>query len=167
MVGSQIGNLTPKLSFGHNLCVKCANGAFKPILNIEVPKAFQWCKELHNLMGFGPCNCFLKIWESIETPTPKMGAHLGVRRFIPSHSPTLPGFLLGLHLCKPKARVVPFPLWAISNHIIMISNQQGFKIQIYNAPWLVLILTTLLIQIHVIRLPFNNTTQKHARCVAI
>jgi hypothetical protein len=29
-------------------------------------------------MGFDPCNCFLKIQESIETPTPKVGAHLGV-----------------------------------------------------------------------------------------
>ncbi len=42
-------------------------------------------------MGFNPCNHSLKIWESIRTPTPKVGAHLGVWRFIPSHSPTLPG----------------------------------------------------------------------------
>jgi hypothetical protein len=29
-------------------------------------------------MGFDPCNRSLKIWESIKTPTPKVGAHLGV-----------------------------------------------------------------------------------------
>jgi hypothetical protein len=34
-------------------------------------------------MGFDPCNRVLKIQESIETPTPKVGAHLGVLRFIP------------------------------------------------------------------------------------
>ncbi len=33
----------------------------------------------------------LKIWDSIETPTPKMGAHLGMWGFIPSHSSTFPG----------------------------------------------------------------------------
>jgi hypothetical protein len=32
-------------------------------------------------MGFDPYNCFLTIRESIETPTPKMGVHLGVWRF--------------------------------------------------------------------------------------
>ncbi len=41
-------------------------------------------------MGFGPCNRPLKIWESIGTPTPKMGVHLVVWRFIPSHSFALP-----------------------------------------------------------------------------
>jgi len=39
-------------------------------------------------MGFDPWNYSLKIRNSIETPIPKMGAHLGVRRFIPSHSPS-------------------------------------------------------------------------------
>jgi len=46
-------------------------------------------------MGFGPCNHFLKIRESIEALTPKVEAHLGVGGgeggFIPSHSSTLPG----------------------------------------------------------------------------
>jgi hypothetical protein len=32
-------------------------------------------------MGFDPCNRFLKIWESISTPTSKVGVHLGVWRF--------------------------------------------------------------------------------------
>ncbi len=69
-------------------------------------------------MSFDPYNCPLKVWESIGTPTPKMGAHLGVWGFIPSHPLTFlgawnvtPGLMLGLHLAsrcfghKPKARV--------------------------------------------------------------
>ncbi len=86
MVGSQIGNLTFGLSFGHNLCFKCPNGSCKPILDIYVTRDFQWYKEILNPMDFDPCNCFLKIWESIETPTPKVGVHLGTWRFIPSFS---------------------------------------------------------------------------------
>jgi hypothetical protein len=66
---------------------------------------FQWHNKLFNPMGFNPCNCSLKIQKSIRTPTPqselhKVGVHLGVWRFIPSHSPTLPGawnVTLGLH----------------------------------------------------------------------
>ncbi len=42
-------------------------------------------------MGFDPCIRPLKIWESIGTPIPTMGVHLGVWMFIPSHSFALPG----------------------------------------------------------------------------
>jgi hypothetical protein len=56
-----------------------------------------------------PSNRFLKIQESMGTPTPKVGVHLGVWGFIPSHSPTLLGalkwlsaFALGPHLRKPS-----------------------------------------------------------------
>jgi hypothetical protein len=42
-------------------------------------------------MGFDPYNRFLKIQESIKTPTPKVGAHLKVWGFIFSHFPTLLG----------------------------------------------------------------------------
>jgi len=41
-------------------------------------------------MGFVPYNHSLKIQKSIGTPTPKMGVHLEVWEFIPSHFPTLP-----------------------------------------------------------------------------
>jgi hypothetical protein len=34
MVGSQIVNLIPNISFHHNLCFKCSNGSCKPILDI-------------------------------------------------------------------------------------------------------------------------------------
>jgi hypothetical protein len=89
MVNSQIDNLTPDPSFGYSLCSKYSNEYCKPILGIYVPRAFQLYKELFNLMIFDPCNCPLNIRESVETPTPKLGVHLGVWRFIPSHSPTL------------------------------------------------------------------------------
>ncbi len=74
----------------HNLCFKYPNGSWKTILDIYVPRAFQWYKELFNPMNFDIYNHPLKIQESIETPTPKMGAHLGMWGFIPSHFPTLP-----------------------------------------------------------------------------
>jgi hypothetical protein len=54
MVGSQIVNLTPSLSFG-------PNGSYKLILDIYVSIAFQWYKKLFNSMGFYPCNRSLKI----------------------------------------------------------------------------------------------------------
>jgi hypothetical protein len=34
VIGNQIANLTPGLSFGHNLCFRCPNGSCKPILGI-------------------------------------------------------------------------------------------------------------------------------------
>jgi hypothetical protein len=42
VVGSQIANLTPDPSFGHNLCFEDPNGSCEPILNIYVPRAFPW-----------------------------------------------------------------------------------------------------------------------------
>jgi len=68
MVESQIANLIPDPSFGHNLCFKCPNGLCKPILNIYVARAFQWYKKFPNPMGFDLYNHFLKIRESIENP---------------------------------------------------------------------------------------------------
>jgi hypothetical protein len=37
---SQTTNLTPNPSFGHNLCLKCSNGSYKPILDIYVSRSF-------------------------------------------------------------------------------------------------------------------------------
>jgi hypothetical protein len=108
LVESQIGNLISDPSFGHNLCFRYLNGSCKHILDIHVPRAFQWYKELFNPMSFDPSNHSMKIQESIGTSTPKMGAHLGVWGFIPSHSLTLPRawnvtpeLILGPHICKP------------------------------------------------------------------
>ncbi len=90
VVESQTTNLTLDLFFGHNLCFICPNGSCEPILNIYISITFQWYKELFNKMGFDPCICPLKIRESIGTPTPKMGVHLGMWGFIPSHSFAFP-----------------------------------------------------------------------------
>ncbi len=67
------------------------NGSCEPSLDIYVLKSFQWYKEFLNPLSFDPYNCLLKIWESIETQTPKVEAPLGEWRFIPSHFLTLPG----------------------------------------------------------------------------
>ncbi len=42
VVGSQIVNLTPGPSFGHNLCFRCPNGSCEPILDIYISISFQW-----------------------------------------------------------------------------------------------------------------------------
>jgi hypothetical protein len=78
MVEGQIVNLTPSPSFGHNLYFKCPNGSSEPILNVYVLRAFQLYKELLNPMSFDPYDHSLEIRESIGTPIPKMGVHLGV-----------------------------------------------------------------------------------------
>ncbi len=108
MKNNQIDNLTSDLFFCHNLYFKYSNGSCQSILDIYVLRSFQWYKKLFNSMSFDYCNCPLKIWESIGTPTPKMGAHLGVWGFIPSHSLTFleawnvtHGLTLGPHPCKP------------------------------------------------------------------
>jgi hypothetical protein len=108
VVTSQISNLTLDLSFGHNLCFKCPNGSHKTILNIYVPRAFQWYKEIFNPMGFGPFNFSLKIQKSTNTPTPKMGAHLVCEGSFShtllhswEHEMWLPGFTISPHPCKP------------------------------------------------------------------
>jgi hypothetical protein len=54
-------------------------------------KSFSRYKQLFNPMGFDPTIALWKFEESIETPTPKVGVHLGVWRFILSHSSTLSG----------------------------------------------------------------------------
>jgi len=87
VVRSQTTNLTPDLYFCHNLCCKCPNGSWKPILDIYTSIAFQWYKELLNMRCFDVYNCSMKVWESTGTPTPKRRAHLGVSL----HSHTLLG----------------------------------------------------------------------------
>jgi hypothetical protein len=75
----------PSPYFDHNLCFKYPNGSCEPILDIYVLKVLECCKECFNLMSLGPYNFPLKIRQSIGTPTPRVGTHLGVWRFIPTH----------------------------------------------------------------------------------
>jgi hypothetical protein len=109
MVGNQMTIWFPSL-FLVIICALSANGSCKPILHIYIPRSFQWYKKLFNPMSFDPCNRPLKIWESIETPTPKVGAHLGVWRFIPSHFPTL----LARWNVTPRLHSWPTPLQALA-----------------------------------------------------
>jgi len=97
-----------RLSFDHNLCFKCPNGSCEPILDIYILRDFQWHKEPFDTMGFEPWNHSLKIRESIEIPIPKVGIHLGVWEFIPSHSFEFPKawnvifrLTFGMHPHKP------------------------------------------------------------------
>jgi hypothetical protein len=69
VVKSQLGNLTPDLSFGHNLCFKCPNGSCEPTLNIYVPRAFQGYNERLNPMRFDLYNRSLKHRKSIRNPS--------------------------------------------------------------------------------------------------
>jgi hypothetical protein len=61
VVESQTTNLTPVLSFGHNLCFRSLNGSCEPILDINISIAFQWYKEFFNTIGFDPYISPLKI----------------------------------------------------------------------------------------------------------
>jgi hypothetical protein len=116
VVESQIVNLTLDLSFGHNLCFRCPNGWCEPILDIYVPRSFQWYKERFKPLRFDRCNRLLRIWEFTRTPTPKVEPLGGVR--VPhtlSHSQEyvvwLPVSFLARNLAnpclghEPKARV--------------------------------------------------------------
>jgi hypothetical protein len=106
MVGSQIGSLTLGFSFGHNLCFKCPNEQCEPILNILVPRAFQWYKKCHKPLSFDLWSRSLKFWEFTGTPSPKVGVALGVWRFTPSYSLTL-SHILGSMGCDSWASSWP------------------------------------------------------------
>jgi hypothetical protein len=120
VVGSQTANLTLGISFGHKLHFRYPNGSCEPILDICVLKVFQGYKEHLKPLSFDPLNHLLKIWESIGTPSLKVGVASGVWGFVLSHFPTflgtcgvIPGLpswpttLQALCLgCEPKARVV-------------------------------------------------------------
>jgi hypothetical protein len=148
VVNSQIGNLILDPSFGHTLCFKYPNGSCDPILDAYVPRDFQWYKNFFNPMIFDPCNHSLKIWESTGILTPKVGAHLRVWRFIPSHSPTLPyawNVIPGLHswpaplqvfvlVMSPRLGMQHFltnsKLW-----IMVISTSFNYFGKIWNKSW--------------------------------
>jgi hypothetical protein len=89
LVGGQTASLTLGPSFGHNLCFKCSIELCELILDMYVPRVFQWYKKCNKLLIFDPSNRSLKFRESIETPSPKVGVALGVWGFTPSYSLTL------------------------------------------------------------------------------
>jgi hypothetical protein len=120
MVGSQTAHLTPGPSFGHNLCFRCPNGWCKPILDIYVPRAFQWYKERLKPLSFDAWNFPLKIWESTGTPTPNVGLPLGVWGSIPSHSLTLLG------ACNMTPRLLSWPT-TLESFALVVSPRLGLR----------------------------------------
>jgi hypothetical protein len=77
VVGNQIANLTPDLSFGHNLCFRCPNGWCEPILDIYTLIHFQWYNEHFKARSFDPYNHALKIWNSIRNSNSQHGSSFG------------------------------------------------------------------------------------------
>jgi hypothetical protein len=77
VVGSQTVNLTPDLSFAHNLGYKCPNGSWEAILDIYISRPFQRYKEQLNARCFDPYNRLLSFRESRKTPTPIFGSVSG------------------------------------------------------------------------------------------
>jgi hypothetical protein len=106
VVESQIVNLILGPSFGHNLCLKCPNGSCKPILDIYVPRVFQWYTKRLDLMGFDSWNHSLKFLESIRTPKWKFtweceGSFPHTFLHSWEHEMWLLSFPLDPHPCKP------------------------------------------------------------------
>jgi hypothetical protein len=129
VVKSQIANLTPGPSFGHNLCFKCQNGSCELILDIQVPRDFQWYKELLNFNEFWPLWLLSKNLEVHRDSNSQSGSSLGS---VKVHSLTLsytfgsmrcesPASLLARSLaspcfgCKPKVRVTTLNLLCLLN----------------------------------------------------
>jgi hypothetical protein len=137
VVGSQTANLTPGLSFAHNLCFRCPNEQCEPILDIYVPRAFQWYQERNNPLRFDPSTRPLKFRESTGTPSPKLGVALGMWGLTPSHSPTLsyipgsvwwlPGFLLARNLPMPLLSLSGFlPFWLATLPCFCLDSRASF-----------------------------------------
>jgi hypothetical protein len=119
VIKNQIGNLTLDPSFSHNLWFKYPNVSCKPILDIDVPRSFQWYKEFFNPMRFDPYDLPLKIRKSIKSPIPKVGGSslgsVGVHSLTLSYTPksmkcdSQASFLAHTFAspcvgCEPKAR---------------------------------------------------------------
>jgi hypothetical protein len=99
----------------------------EPILDIYVPRSFQWYKELLNPLSFDPCNCFLKIWKSTWTLIPKVEAPLGVWTFIPSHFPT---FL------RAWGVISRLPSWLATLQALALVTNPRLRLQQLGCVWL-------------------------------
>jgi hypothetical protein len=136
VVSGQIANLTPDPSFGHNLCFRCSNGRYEPSLNIYIPKSFHWYKKLFKPLSFDPYNRPLKIWESIETSTPKVELPWGVK----VHSLTL-SHIPGSMLCDFRLPSSPTTLQTLV-HKKKMQKREGIFFQASAKPshfWLPLL----------------------------
>jgi hypothetical protein len=102
VVESQTANLTPSLSFWHNLCCRCPNGLYETIFDIYTSITFQWNEERLKARYFDPYNRTLKFWESRRTPKspfrecechPHTFPKVGLRHY---HSPKCTHFGIGV-----------------------------------------------------------------------
>jgi hypothetical protein len=108
VVESQIGNFTPDLSFGHNLCFKCPNGSCEPILDIYVSRTLWWYKKIFNQWILSLAITLWKFESSLGLQLPKWefiwecgGSFPHTFLHSQEHEMWSPGFTLGPHLCKP------------------------------------------------------------------
>ncbi len=108
VVGSQIVNLTPSLSFGCNLCFKYSNGSCEPILDVYIPITFQWYKEFFDPMVLTFVIALWKFRSSAEIQLSKWELTWECAGSFPhsllhsqEHEMWLPCLSLGPHLCKP------------------------------------------------------------------
>jgi hypothetical protein len=116
MGGNQIGTLILNVPYGHNVFYVLKWVMQTYFRHLKFLRNFQWYKKLFDPTSFDPWNTSLNIWDSIGIPILKVGVHLGVCGFIPSHSweckcdsrvalssPTFPCLCLGW---EPKVKGV-------------------------------------------------------------
>jgi hypothetical protein len=106
VVRSQITNLIPDFSFGHNLCFRYPNGSCEPILDIYIPIAFQWYKKLFKPLGLTFAIAFWTFESPPRLEFQKWKLLWECEGSWPSHFPSLPGFSLGLATLQAFALVV-------------------------------------------------------------
>jgi hypothetical protein len=90
VVGNQIVNLIPDLFLAITCVLSVQMGHANPFQTFMYQEFSNdiWISSIQWVLT--PV-ITLKIRESIETPTPKVGAHLGMWGLIPSHFPTPSG----------------------------------------------------------------------------
>jgi hypothetical protein len=117
MVGSQIGNLIPDPSFGYNLCFRYPNESCQPILDIYVPRAFQWYKKLFNPMIFDPCNCNLGVprQNDIYVLVPWPGTKYTIRGKVVASTKSRPCWVLWVYVCPWFVRALKCSSYALTN----------------------------------------------------
>jgi len=124
MVRSQIVNLTPSPSFGHNLCFRYPNERCEPILDMYVPRAFQWYKKHLKPLGL---THEIALWRfrnpsGLHLPSGSCLGSVRVHSLTPSYTPgnmrcdssasSWPATLQPLCLGRePKARVGTFSIF--------------------------------------------------------
>jgi hypothetical protein len=110
VVGNQVHNLVPILSFDHNSCISYLNEQWEGTWGIYTSRTFQWYPKVPIWCLFTFLTKAMNIQDSRMSATPKVGVHLGVIGFHPLHSPPF------VRMCfTPKHTFLA--LWALAFHI--------------------------------------------------